>query len=209
MLRLFILLTSSLLIFSCSENKSAKTQKRVVLQEELKSIADNESETNVLIELIETFNLQLCDGSADKNIKDCYEMNAKGLQSDFLQNLPYTINFPYNDKFDLSTINNIDELSFLSKKCGFVKESGETINYHCLKSESKFMDYIHQIRNESGMINLFIDTYKEQKTITPELRKEMILSANTKLNFDLQSHRLFYMIFHVMCNEERMASNKL
>lgn len=173
------------------------------------NIAADEAEKKVLFDLIQKFDALICEGATDRSIQECYEFNAQEKRMDLFEKRPYTIAFPYNGKFDLSMIDSVDQLSFITKKCGFqVAEQDTIINYYCLKaSDSRYMEYLKRIQNESPLILSFYTTYQEKKSIDPEMIQGIVMGSE-EFDFSKVGHRLFYMLFHLMVNEEQIAVRK-
>lgn len=176
----------------------------------ISAIASSDKESEVLNTLVTEFDSKMCGASKDRSIEDCYKLHANEMRMNFMQKHPYTSTFPYDGSFDLSMVSSIDSLNFLTKKCGFQqKESGKVINYYCLKSEGRYMDYLKRIQSESPIILTFYKEYQDSKTISPNIRQGVMISSLEDLDFSKEGHRLFYMIFHLLTNEEKLAAAKI
>lgn len=170
----------------------------------------SENEIANLLQIKNVFDSRLCT-NPDNTITYCYKMHANMMAADLFNEIPYTLNFPYDDSFDLSMIaGNVDALSFLTKKCGFQNEqTNEVIHFYCLKNKGSYMDFQKKVGETNSMIAFLQEDYVDNKAITPNARQRISISAQGELDFSNIDHQLVYMLFHLMVNEERIAYNKV
>lgn len=200
---------------SCESESSQITQAPVddknptsISLNTLSSMASNDLEVKAIYDLVHQFDALILKGK-DRDISECYTFHAHEMRLDFFNNRPFDISFPYNGKFDLSMFDAPHLLNFLTKNCGLHNEKeNKTVHYYCLKSESKYMDYLHNISLESQLISDFCKQYLEAKVITPDMRQQMLMRSGEELDFAKPEHRFFYMLFHIMVNEEKVAYTK-
>lgn len=233
MIRYLLLISFIILLTSCSDHKNTTTKasskdsvssnqpkteavaetkkvtptRKNAAADNLASVTSSPEEARIFQELLDSYNLAMCDGNTDSNVNDCYAINSKGMQMDFIEKRPNSLSFPYNSDYSISGINEIDKLEFLTKLCGFQREDGEVVNYYCLKSESKLMDYLKGSNND--IIIDYVTTYQKTKTTGPDFRSRLLLNGSNSLDFTNPRHRLFYMMFHLMSHEEHTAAKKI
>jgi len=172
------------------------------------SMSDNSR--SALLELKEQFDAQLRKGFGDRSMAYVYEQHALRMKLDLLNNEPYDYLFPYNGKFSLADhLELVEEMPFLTYKCGFQKEDGEVIHYYCLGLEGGFIDHLTEVGENNELIKRFAARYQEVKTIDPQAKQDMVLNAQEELSFEELDHQLYYFLFHVCVNEERLAVKKL
>lgn len=172
----------------------------------------DEKSVEHILAIKKVFEQFLCEGIREsvKN-KNCYLTHAQGFSYDFLHNVPYTLNFPYDGKFEFAQMEEqAASLDFLTKNCGFqIQATGEMVNYYCMKSTGKWMDYLNHIGSTSSLIQNVRNSYAQAKTITQSIKQELVLQASNDLNFASEDHQIFYMMIHLLINEERIASEKI
>lgn len=173
-------------------------------------VTSSERAASVLLDLIQRFDTKLCEGTKDRSVDECYEFHAVSMKDDLFQNRSYEASFPYNGAFTIDQDSSMQALSFMTKNCGFQKqESKDIVNYYCFMSESKLMDFLIDIQGGSPLIAAFCKEYQEQKIISPDIRRGMVMESNEHLDFKNPGHRLFYMLFHILTNEEKLASKRI
>ena len=110
-----------------------------------------------------------------------YKDHASRMRMDYFNKYPYTLNYPYNDKFDLSLVKEeVTHLTFLTDKCGFQKKDGTAIHYYCLKNEGAFMDFMESLGADNSLIQALQEDYQNKKIFTPETVSYTHLTLPTK-----------------------------
>lgn len=139
-----------------------------------------------------------------------YEQHALRMRLDFLNQETFEFFYPYNGDFRLSTYpDQVEQLSFLTNKCGFqVIETEEIIHHLCFNTDKRFFDYLEQLGKENAVIASFRDNYLNNKVIVQEDRKSMILNSVEELDWENPDHQLFYFLFHALVNEEHHTSKE-
>ena len=218
----------TLILVACNDNNatsSTTTEGQAVTTEtSVKEVEVSTQENTDIFDFLSTeevtamraiqkaFEQYICDGiSESKNNKNCYLTHAQGFSFDVFNDISYKLSFPYNGVFDLSQVDeHVSKLQFLTKNCGFQNEdTGEIINYHCLKLESGWMDYLQILGESSSLIKEFHNGYQATKTVTPDMRQSLVLRASNDLNFEQEGDQLFYMLTHLLVNEEKIAHEKI
>lgn len=149
-------------------------------------------------------------GQSEKAIASLYAEHALRMRLDLFNNYPYTLNYPYNGKFDLSmAVIDMDKLSFLSYSCGFMDKNDKKINHYCFKDDSNFMRFMESLGKDNALIAMLYEDYLSKKTISPAAKQGLVMGSEEKLNFDKQEHQLVYMFYQILVNEERLAVNKI
>lgn len=218
------LLLVLLAVWGCSNASKPSTNEAEVTTTENSPVEITTEEAFALPQFLDTASLNnlmaiktvfeefICDGiSASPNNKNCYLTHAQSFAYDFMNDIPYTLNFPYDGTFDLSQVENeANGLSFLTKNCGFQDQStGEVIHYHCMKAEGAWMDYLEYLGQSTDLIGNIQLIYKEAKTINSNIKQRLTLGAANDLDFGKEDHQIFYMMMHLLINEERIASEKI
>ncbi len=151
--------------------------------------------------------------SKNRTLPELYRDHAQRMRMDYFNKYPYTLNYPYNDKFDLSLVQaEIPNLSFLNKKCGFQigDPSAPTNIYHyCLSNKGSFIDFMEDLSKENTLIANLHKDYISKKTISPEVKQLLVINSLDDLDFDKPEHQVVYMFYQILINEERLASNQL
>ena len=151
--------------------------------------------------------------SKNRGLPYLYKEHAHRMRMDYFNKYPYTLNYPYNDKFDLSVVKEeIPSLSFLTKKCGFQKEENDkTINiyYYCLKKEGAFINLLEDLGKENSLIVELHRDYVAKKHISKEIKQLLVMNSSDDFDFQRPEHQLVYMFYQILINEERLAANKL
>ncbi|NJL77484.1 MAG: hypothetical protein HC892_23035 [Saprospiraceae bacterium] len=201
-----------LILVSCKNDNSASQRSADAQTATLATVSKFLTSEDVthLLKIKTAFDKQLC-GSATPDASTCYLSHAQEVAANFLNKLPYTNNFPYDGSFDLSKVEKpASQLSFLTKNCGFQDSvTNNIIHYYCLKSQSKLMDYFEALSGSSTLIKNFYTEYKTTKTISIALKERFTLDTQSELDFKQVDHQIFYMLAHLMFNEERIAYEKL
>lgn len=154
------------------------------------------------------------EASQCKNYEDdterCYILHEAAMRSDFVNETPITLNFPYNATMDWSGIKDVDGFSdFWSGKCGFQVAAGEVINFMCPNISAKAKEWLKAIQYKSPLIQEFYKEYTETQKISPLLQEAFILRAQNELDFKDVDMRAFYWFYHLTLAEERQAFTKV
>lgn len=146
-------------------------------------------------------------GIEQRTVGYAYSQNALRLRLDFLEEASFSSVYPFNGKFRLKDVKeSVNKLSFITKKCAFlVGETDEKVNYYCLALDKNYFDYLAAIPGNNRLINDFSSYYQEKKTISPQLRQEVLMNSSEYLDMDNWDHQLFYLFFHCWRNEELIA----
>ena len=167
-------------------------------------------ETAAILDIKEVFDKGLKENSKDRAISYYYEDHAQRMRLDYFNKFPYTLNYPYNDKFDLRDVaTEVPQLSFLTNKCGFQNGDQEVVNYYCFKKEGRFMEFLQQLGKETPFIAVLHEDYIKQMTITQQIRQHLILDSQERLDFQQVEHQVVYMFYQILINEERLATNRI
>lgn len=201
-----------LVLVSCKNDNSESEKETDVQEETLATVSQflTAADVSHLLTIKAAFDEQLC-GSTTPDASTCYLSHAQGVAANFFNKLPYTNNFPYDGSFDLSKVaQDASQLSFLTKNCGFQDSvTNQIIHYYCLKSQSMLMDYFEVLSESSSLIKDFYTEYKTTKTISTALKEHFTLDPQSALDFKQVDHQIFYMLAHLMFNEERIAYKEL
>jgi len=221
MKKLFFLFFA-ILLSACQTKNSITTnlprledEKQVIestpINKNLLSTFFEETELKAMFKIKEQFDLGLSGGKDIKNITRLYENHAQRMRLDLFNNFPYTLNFPYNGKFDLSDVDALylEQLRFINNKCGFQYANGTKSNFICLSSPSNYMEFLETIGKESSLVAFLFEDYTKNKTITNTAKQRILLDSEKELDFTKIEHQIIYLFFHVFVNEERIALEKL
>ena len=153
---------------------------------------------------------QLCLKYKDK-MKDCYLGHANALKSDFLNQMPITLNKPYDAPIDWDYFKKASDFEKIwSYKCGFQdKNSGRVINYYCPNVNSEFGVWLDSLSLHNDLIRSFNMEYKKTENFSPQYQQSMYLQAETDLDFDDEAVRRFYWIYHFGLADVRHASEAI
>jgi len=210
-----------LIIISCQNEVSTidkvKTTSTLPLKESaeleiaISSSIFSEKEKNAILAIKTAFDYGLADGKEIKDYAQLYKNHAHRMRADYFNKFPYTLNFPYNDKFDLSQIKEkVKDVSFLTNKCGMQQgDKGNIIHYLCLKDRSTYMTFLTELGKKNNLIQSIVEDYKKNKSISANARHIMLLDSFETLDFKQQEHQIFYAFFQILVNEERLATDKL
>lgn len=190
---------------------SSKKEIRSFNSEYFQSFFKQESELTAMQHIKHAFDEGLKGTSKNRDLPYLYKDHANRMRLDYFNKYPYTLNYPYNGKFDLSQVKqDVPSLKFLTKKCGFqVEEGDEIIHYHCFKKESNFMDFMQTLGKDNSLIaNLYKD-YTTQMSITQNARQLLLINSSEELDFQKEEHQLVYMFYQILINEERLAAEKI
>lgn len=171
-----------------------------------------EEETMLALNTIKAaFDEGISQGFGDRSPAYIYEQHAIRMRMDYFDDDPYTSVFPYNGDFDLSNLTEtVNKLPFMTNKCGFQNPATkEIINYYCFNTNPTFMQYLAAVGETSGMIKRFQERYQQTKTIDADMRQAMLTQSIEEVDFSNPDHQYFYMLFHIVANEERLALEKL
>lgn len=181
----------------------ASSPKKKDLKELSKWLADQEVST--LIDLKKNFDrgLMLNQGSAD--IARVYQFHAHGTRMEMMDQTTLAHYFPYNGEFDQNEFRNrASQLDFLNKNCGFQiktnKEELLTFNHYCFNKDNQLFELYKA--EGSAFLNRIINEYQEAKAITPAMKQQFYFNAMDDLDMTRLEHQIFYMLFHVLVNEE-------
>jgi len=194
--------TSEKVVAQNSENGSSKTLSQYF----------NETELAAIAAIKKTFDKGLGENSKDRGIPYLYEYHANRMRQDYFNKFPYTLNYPFNDKFDLTAVEKeVPQLTgFLTNKCGFqAGESGEIIHYYCLKNEGPFMDLMQDLGKSNALIASLHTDYMQQKSISPNVKQQLLMNSKETLDFEKAEHQVIYMFYQILINEERLAADKM
>lgn len=195
---------------AATQTASTATSATTATATEMFKLTETAVAASALEELITKFDDKICEGSEKRDISECYQLHSHEMKMDLMNNRPYTLAFPYDDSFDLSMVSNIDSIAFLTKNCGMkIEDTEEVLHYHCLRSDSKFMDYLQREQSNSELMMFFYEDYKKNKTISSEFKQGLLMTSDESLDFKNKGHRIFYMLLHLMVNEERIATTKI
>ena len=222
-------------LFSCTQNHLEtavaqeepieKLEKEMVVASE-KEISENsekrtpeiwqqyftKAEITAIVAIKQTFDKGLGANSKDRGTPYLYTYHANRMRGDYFNKFPYTLNFPYNDKFDLEGLENeVQQLGrFITNKCGFQgKGNGEIIHYYCLKKEGPFMGLMQSLGKDNSLIASLHTDYIQQKSISKNAKQQLLMDSVENLDFDKAEHQLIYMFYQILINEERLATNKI
>ena len=214
---LFLLL---LLGIGCKVDDSAKvsySQSEMSITPITPSATDNalnkyfsSQETAAILGIKEVFDKGLKGKSKDRTVSYYYEDHAQRMRMDYFNKFPYTLNYPYNDKFDLRNVTGeVPQLSFLTKKCGFQNKDQEVVNYYCFKKESRFMEFLQLLGKDNTFIASLHEDYVNQMHITQQIKQHLLMNSQEGLDFQQIEHQVIYMFYQILINEERLAANKI
>ena len=166
---------------------------------------------NALNEIKAVFDQRISKGYGDRPPAYVYEQHALRMRMDYFDNDPYTSVFPYNGEFDLSDLREaVKKLPFVTQKCGFQNPATkEVVNYYCFNTNPEFMQYLTKVGENSGLIKGFQQRYQDVKSIDPAMREAMLTQSVEEIDFANLDQQYFYMMFHILVNEERLALEKL
>jgi len=152
----------------------------------------------------------LCPQYKDK-MKDCYLGHANALKSDFINQMPITLNKPYDAPIDWDYFRTARDFEKIwSYKCGFQDmNSGEVLNYYCPNVKSEFGVWLDSLSLHDDLIRSFNMEYKQSESFTPQQQQSMYLRAEGDLDFDDEAVRRFYWIYHFGLAEVRHASQAI
>lgn len=204
------------LVFACQENakkevkqkeNSSLDTKEIPLNSTANTFFDKEVFQN-LFKLKERFDKELSKGISDRPLSYIYEQHALRIRLDILNEEPYVHIYPYNERSSLSDQKKIiDQITFLTDKCGFLNEkTGEKINYYCFSiEEGGYFDYLSKINPPNELIDSFREGYLKEKSINPNIRNLVLMQALDVLDFENIDHQIFYFLFHLSIQEERLG----
>jgi hypothetical protein len=145
-----------------------------------------------------------------RTISYAYIQNATRMRLNFIEKDQSTMPFPFNGDFSLEEVSEeVEKLSFISKKCGFlVGDTEEQVNYYCLSLNKNYFDYLGAIPDEDKLIANFVTMYKETKNITSEFRQQLLFMSIESLDLENWDHQFFYMLVQCWRKEELIAYAK-
>jgi len=170
-----------------------------------------EATVTQLNKIKEEYETGIKDGFSFPILGEAYKYNSSMFRTDILNDIPYTLTFPYNGKFDLTKHEErVKSMGFFSKKCGFGdKQTDEIIHYWCLSLDETFFSYLDELGKDNEFIKNFAEGYQRSKGITNEMKQRLIWLDEMTIDFNNYDHQVFYMLFHVLINEERIAYEKV
>lgn len=207
-----------LLVLACTPDAIQETKKGSIAQSTTTIISNKQweqffdsQETAAITRIKQVFDEGLKGSSKKRDLPYIYKDHAQRMRMDYFNKYPYTLNYPYNDKFDLSVVQEeIPSLSFLTKKCGFQKpDIGSTIHYYCLKKEGTFIKFLEDLGKENTLIANLHKDYTSKKHISKEVKQMLVVNSYDELDFQKPEHQLVYMLYQILINEERLAANKI
>ena len=168
------------------------------------------NDVSALHAIKKAFDVGLSSGNNNPDLGDIYHQHAIRMKLNFLNQEPYNTLYPYNNTFDLSEVGEAAaQTQVFSHKCGFLnQQTKETFHHYCLDVASPYFDYLAHLATDNTFIDHFQKRYREVKTIGQEAKQAMLLNGDESLDFSLPAHQMFYMLFHIVVNEERMALEK-
>ena len=168
-------------------------------------------EIKAITKIKQVFDEGLKATSKNREVSYLYEGHAQRMRMDFFNKYPYTLNYPYNDKFDLSLVEEeIPYLSFLTKKCGFQKKEDDSIiHYYCLKKEGTFINFMEALGKDNPLIANLHRDYIEKKHISQNVRQQLLMNSYEGFDFQKLEHQLVYMFYQILINEERLAADEI
>ncbi len=170
----------------------------------------NEKEIAALRTIKEQFDQGISNKKVDHPLSYYYKSHAQRIRLDLFNKYPIHLNFPYNGKFDISQVEaEVQQLSFLTKKCGFQKKDDTIQYFYCFKQSSNFMDFQKAIGQENSLIKFFVEDYQSNKSITPKVKESLFMNSQEDFNFDKEEHQIIYLLYHLLVNEERIALEKV
>jgi hypothetical protein len=145
-------------------------------------------------------------GGATRELPYLYERNIALLRSHLLEEETFRFVFPFNGKLSLkSEAGLVGKLPYMTQKCGYQDQGGNVINYYCPALDEAFFEYLDELAPSSELIGQFVAEYREFKTITPDLRYNMLMSGSEKLDFSSPDHQLFYALFQLWAYDDMKA----
>ena len=199
------------------ENQASSTKEEVPKNQQASNDSDNLASTffdaatfQQIKAIKQLFDEGLLEGYNNRSESYVYEQHALRMRLDLINNESYLAAYPYNGKFDLSGKEDlVSGLPFLTKNCGFQNEKTNVIeHYYCLGLEGRYFDYLEQLLPNTLIAN-FVEQYKKIKTINADMKYNIVMHSLEELDFNNLDHQLFYMLFHICVNEERIAVEKM
>lgn len=162
---------------------------------------------NAFAEAIEA---EFCMDKYDSVVR-CYSMHETMVKSDYMQKIPFTLNFPYKNGFDWDKVKSIPGFdTYWSGKCGFMNEkTNKVVNYYCVNINNEARVWLDSLGKTNTLIATFNDEYYKSESIGASIQQSFILEAMTNLDFDNVDHRAFYWTFHLALSELRGATQKI
>jgi len=226
-LKITSILTLCCLLIACNqspldtteaEKELTKTPAQAITEKSEKGIPQTwtsyftEAEVTAITAIKQTFDHGLGDNNKDRGTAYLYTYHANRMRADYFNKYPYTLNYPYNGKFDLSLVKKeMPQLTrFLTNKCGFqAGENGEVIHFYCLKDEGPLMELMQNLGKENSLIASLHNDYFQQKSISQNAKEQLLMNAKETLDFEKEAHQLIYMFYQILRNEERLAIDKV
>lgn len=165
------------------------------------------TEMNAIIKIKNHFEEGLRQSFEKRTIGYAYTQNALRMRLNLIEEDNSEMPFPFNGDFSLLEFSeDVEKLPFFSKKCGFLaKISDEQVNYYCLAINENYFNYLAVVSDGNGLIDGFVNMYKDKKSITPEYRQEFLMNGMEKLDLNNWDHQFFYMLQQCWRNEELIA----
>ena len=157
--------------------------------------------------------LRSSSGSPNRSTHELYTMHAHGMKWDLLNKIPLSESYPYKSDFEISKIKiDLNPTDALVNNCGYEIGQGDSLRsykYYCLNYNSAYFESLEQVASQSQLIGSYISTYKQTKSITPELIQMIALEAEDQLDFNNKDHQMFYALHHIVFNEEQKLLKRL
>jgi len=221
-LRTILFLATSFLFLTCQQDMTGPTKNKELPisskgnsqsnnKEAFYSIFKQKSEVTAINRIKHVFDEGLRGNSEKRDLAYLYKDHAQRMRLDYFNKYPYTLNYPYNGKFDLNHVKeDLPQLSFLTNKCGFQSKDGKkTVHYYCFKKESEFMKLMETLGKDNSLIASLHNDYAAQKHISQQTRNLLLMNSYEDLDFQKKEHQLIYMFYQILINEERLAAEKI
>jgi hypothetical protein len=197
------------LFSSCRDSQSNDKQDGINTSQTTSNSASglSEEDEKSLLSMKGRFDKGLTGDSDKSTIAQIYRLHAQRMRMDVLEQFPYTKYYPYTSKFSVAP--EASELSFLTDQCGYLNANDEKVNFYCFTKDNSFFNYMLANSGSVPMVSSFIENYKEEKSITSNMKNQFLLQAIEELDFTKEEHQNFYMLVHALMNEEFKAGQKI
>jgi len=169
------------------------------------------SSAKFLLRLDREFSVALSQKMGDRRLDNIYTLNFDRLRSQVMEEQSINHLLPFGvDDLRLGDFGEIEEVNFLSDKCGYQDETGgQAFRYVCLTRDSSLVTFLESFGKSNPLISRFVQEVRSTGSISPDMKRTMVMEGKEILDFRYPPHRFFYAFFQLLVVDEMDAMDQI